>query len=754
MNSKLAVALIGLGMLSGLLLVAPPAAGVPVLTMDPPKYHPLYYVPGEQISFAINIAPADARVYDVLVTWDDGVTRTNESGDAFNDVTIPGAATSLPLSWTLPPALRDGDFYYVEVHDATWIETNETSGVTYDTVRFSIRTWTLSLDLGRSRYLPGDTVTVLWSVNLIRDGSLAPSGYGQIWVWDWPTNNRLISPFPFTFTASTGTFSFQLLGTIPTNREVRAYSYYNSTAANADRFSYDTAIAQIDGLRMLVNVLAASYQPGGIVTVDVAAKNTDAPPNWNDPGAANVEVDIAVTDQTTGLAVPQYGAQNLVTDIHGNLRHVFQLNASIPDGTQFLVRADGVANNAVTAFATDTFTVTSRAGMTLILTFDKSQYLSGDTVTMTVDVIGNPGPFTYIYETRDGATGNLLDRQTKGAGDTNPNRYQYTIPTTFDGSLTFYATADDGNGNRRTDSRNFQIVLGVLTVALDRYEYNAGETISATYSLTKNAAVMTTPTYYYEIFDASVVPNVLVKSGVATGAVAYTVPQVPANSYLFRITAAEAGRSVSGSATANLASGVLLSIGFDKASYMPGETIRVDYTLTARGRTRLPTSLTFYIVMPGAPSRTIQTTSTSGTQTSGSLYYTVPQGYNEGPVPIAVQEFSTNAYAQETIIIGATNSFWTTTFGGIPAFDVILGLLVLFAFILIVLMWWRLRPGMAAPRVPAEKPVAPPPQPTAAPGPAPMTVSCKACGAPIEITTSKRPIEVMCPSCGETQMVQ
>jgi len=35
-----------------------------------------------------------------------------------------------------------------------------------------------------------------------------------------------------------------------------------------------------------------------------------------------------------------------------------------------------------------------------------------------------------------------------------------------------------------------------------------------------------------------------------------------------------------------------------------------------------------------------------------------------------------------------------------------------------------------------------------------MTVTCKACGAPIEITTSKRPIEVMCPSCGETQMVQ
>jgi len=84
---------------------------------------------------------------------------------------------------------------------------------------------------------------------------------------------------------------------------------------------------------------------------------------------------------------------------------------------------------------------------------------------------------------------------------------------------------------------------------------------------------------------------------------------------------------------------------------------------------------------------------------------------------------------------------------------VILGLLMLLAFILIGLMWYRLKPGMAGPKAPMEKP-APPPPSTAGPGPAPMTVSCKACSAPIEITTSKRPIEVMCPSCGETQMVQ
>src|SRR3989304_5869866 len=107
------------------------------------------------------------------------------------------------------------------------------------------------------------------------------------------------------------------------------------------------------------------------------------------------------------------------------------------------------------------------------------------------------------------------------------------VPASFDGSLTFYATVDYGNGNRRTDSRNFQVVLGVLAVTLDRSEFNVGDMVTATYALTKNSAVMPNPTYYYEIFDASVVPNVLVKSGVATGgAVPYQppqAPQVPAN---------------------------------------------------------------------------------------------------------------------------------------------------------------------------------------------------------------------------------
>jgi len=84
-------------------------------------------------------------------------------------------------------------------------------------------------------------------------------------------------------------------------------------------------------------------------------------------------------------------------------------------------------------------------------------------------------------------------------------------------------------------------------------------------------------------------------------------------------------------------------------------------------------------------------------------------------------------------------------------------ILLILVIILFVLVFRRGRPPKPAAAPPAEKP-APEPEPepapaeeAASPG---MVINCKACGAPIELTTSKRPLEVMCPSCGETEMVQ
>jgi predicted RNA-binding Zn-ribbon protein involved in translation (DUF1610 family) len=35
-----------------------------------------------------------------------------------------------------------------------------------------------------------------------------------------------------------------------------------------------------------------------------------------------------------------------------------------------------------------------------------------------------------------------------------------------------------------------------------------------------------------------------------------------------------------------------------------------------------------------------------------------------------------------------------------------------------------------------------------------MTMECVECGNPIEVTTTRRPIEIMCPHCGEIQLLE
>ena len=277
MNPKVIAALLALALSTGILVALPSARALASIAMDPPQFHPFYYTPGEQIRFTVSILNTDPRTYDFLVAWDNGVTRTNWSGDAFNNANIPAPQLSIVETFSLPGTIPDGDYYYVEVHDANWIENNGTGPgrITYDRQQFSIRTWTLNLETDRSRYLPGDTVKIIWSVSLIRDGSLAPTGWGQLWVNDWPNGNPLITPNPAPFSTSTGSFSLTLLGTIPTNRWIVATAWYNSTASNADRFAYDTTQAPIDGLRMIVNALSGTYEPGAIVTVDVSAKVTD-----------------------------------------------------------------------------------------------------------------------------------------------------------------------------------------------------------------------------------------------------------------------------------------------------------------------------------------------------------------------------------------------------------------------------------------------------------------------------------------------
>src|SRR5206468_3472988 len=145
----------------------------------------------------------------------------------------------------------------------------------------------------------------------------------------------------------------------------------------------------------------------------------------------------------------------------------------------------------------------------------------------------------------------------------------------------------------------------------------------------------------------------------------FATPNPSSRSYTFRVTATDRGNSTQALATINQATGFVLGMSFDRASYAAGETVHARLTLTA----------------------------------------------------------------------------------------IVLSVLFLVLLVAVIGLWRRLGGGFGL----LGGKAVPPPPPAEGPGPtsptSPMSITCRRCGKPIDLSTSRRPIEVMCPSCGETQVV-
>jgi hypothetical protein len=392
--------------------------------------------------------------------------------------------------------------------------------------------------------------------------------------------------------------------------------------------------------------------------------------------------------------------------------------------------------------------VRDAAALTLELQFDRNEYQAGDVVTVTALPAGQgTATLTYIFQVRDTTSdfctpafpdGPLLGTSTQASAT-----FTYTIGQNFNGNICFRVTVDDGQGNQVTSAREFNVVFGWLLVNADRREYSAGDAITVTWELVSNRIDRAQATYFYEVRDSNF--N-LVTSGTAVSNFRFDVPAAPSSWYTFTVTATEAGRSVSGSLTLNELSGFFLTITFDRSSYAPGDTMRVHYRISSRSTASILPN-TFYLTygLLNGPSRTTAT----GNE-EGDLSYVVPQGIDEGDELFAISEANTGTQTIEVISVRGGLSLWFGTVGDVPWIVV---LILLWLVIMTLLIWRAGVLGRTTPRPPAAAPAPSPSQPVYAPPGSPMTVTCRSCGSPIEITTSKRPIEVMCPKCGNTEMV-
>lgn len=731
--------------------------------------YPYVYVPSETISFTV-LANA-GEVYDAVVVVRGGARPWQVLGSAYNSFTIP-LGDQITLTFEVPANLADGDSYQIEVGDPMYFD-NSQAGILWATRRFAVQEYVLQIEVDRPAYIGGDDVIMTWSANKLRDGSLAASGDGQIWVYNTNVPPDNLRPNPFRFGASSGSTTFTLPDLADPNFDGIVEGWFNSTpippSTAVYRFQWTCvglAVSYavrnlgvcplsftIDNLGVIVNLGAGQYPPGGIVTVNVLTVVTNNQPNPSpfDPAEPYILVSISVWDVTgTATNETQYAAAGMQTDAHGDLTYLFQLDQGIPDASMFEVRVNASHRNTLWRWGEiATFSVRVAAALTLELQFNQDEYQAGDTVTVVAIATGQgTATLTYIFEVRDmtasGACGGFGGTFLASSTQTTTS-YSYTIDNNFAGRICFTVTADDGQGNQVQQSRQFTVVFGWLLVNADRLEYSAGDRITVSWELVSNRIDRNAAIYFYEVEDSG---GNFVTSGSAPSSFQFNVPSTaPSASYRFMVTANEGGRAVSGSITLSELSGFFLTASFDRSSYAPGDTVRIRYTISARSSSSvLPNTFVLSYGLLNGPVRRTATSSPTG-----ELQYVVPRGIDEGDELFLVQEQNTGATVYEVLSIRGL-TVWFATLGGVP---VIVILLLLWLLVMTLLLWRKgvlLGPMGPKPPAPVETPPSPS-EPVYAPASSPMTVTCRSCGSPIEITTSKRPIEVMCPKCGNTEMV-
>ncbi len=697
----------------------------PGVTLSPSKYWGgNTFVPGEQM--AINLYATGGDSIDVTIQ--------NASGNpsSLNSGIVVGNSGTTTFHFTIPSAWADGDTYQVVAHDTT-------SGQTRPPVPFAIQQYNDQIWTDQRAYLPGDTVTIHWAVVYEQNMTPVPSGSGAIQVQDTAGNSLLAAPHQYNFSASQSSFAFALNSSLATPDAGTVFFWFNDTANI--RHVTDTTGFGIGNLGVTVNLLQPSYSPGETVTANIRTRITGG---FGNPAEPNIPVAVNVTDLNTGNVVAAYSATGLSTDSTGLLSYVFQL-AMTPTSGDYQVTATATAHGTLSASASAQFTVVPTPYLSVQVSLDKLQYLSGDTIHATAKVITSETlPLTYTWTVIDTVTGNTLALQPGSATTT----YDFAIPATYAGRLEVLVDVNDGNGTTAGNGVFANVAYGYLSLNLNKAQFNPGDTLVATFSL--QSAVITNPTYFWQVDDSA--GHTITSGSTTTGTASFVTPSPTASpSYTFIVTANQNGRSAQAQQTAYQASGYFLSVSLDRQNYNPGDTITIAYTLTARGTSALPSQYRFSIGIFGVTSASQTTTSQTGT-----LTLVVPQGAPTGDEILQVIESNTGASTLVVVHIGAINPLLTEV-AGVPLFDILIFLLFVVLLLAVILLWRRTGMGKAPSAGEVGKPTTPPPPPPAGPSQqaaGPMSVACKHCGASIEITTSKRPIEVMCPSCGETQVVQ
>jgi len=711
------------------------SASVTNLELVPGKYTGTNtYVPGEIMSIVItgDTEGEELSVYSVA---------GEEAIISGGNIIIP-ASGSFKLSYEVPN-VPDGDYL---------IRVKRSNGATESEATFSVQGYTFKIETDRIAYLTSDEMRVFWTANNLKDQTLPASGIGKIQIWTQNPNDPTIQTQileAHRFNISAGSVSFKLPPIVNYSMNYYVDGWFNSSSISPLRSQYSRADFSIKRLGVIISLDKDQYAAGSLMSLTIRTFATDNPANPSGSDTAEPECNVSISIKKVGTIQPIYPNIVLKTDSQGVLKHIIALNNNTyTEGAIFEVEIYASKGTTNSVPDSRTFEIVSTSSISIVLDFNRAQYASGEElfVNATASAIGDASSsqFTYILEIRAlSSNGSLFARDTQLHGN-----FSFKIPDNFEGLLWVRVTADDGAGNSASVIQQVNVAYAIILVNSDREYYEPNDVLKITYSVIGN--MDGEPETFFIVYDSD--GNVVDEGITEHGSFTFVVPAAPSSTYVFTVFASAGGRVVQGTDQANLFSGYLLNLKFNRGYYKPGDIIVLDYSIIVLGGANTPASFVITYGLVNGPVSSLQITETSGT-----LLYTIPDDVDQGnQLFMATCIFgSTSASASEVLLIkSGANPLWFLSISDIPIFSI--GLLIL--VIISINMSYRTRKRMKAMETDGvhSKPsqsdslIAKRAQDVQGG----QTVECIECGNPIEITTTRRPIEVMCPHCGEIQHIE
>jgi hypothetical protein len=393
--------------------------------------------------------------------------------------------------------------------------------------------------------------------------------------------------------------------------------------------------------------------------------------------------------------------------------------------------------------------------ITVTLTLDGQRYLAGSTVTSTAiatEATGriSSGPLTYVFMITVRDPSNLAINRLEVVQTSNI--VTYLLPTGIDGSILVDVSVYNSLGDFGRSSASAAVVSAEILINVDPSVYDGGQTVRVSYQ-----TGLTSPNFYFAVSTVTCDPGCrtqyLLQGNTTATSFNVNIPAAPAPSYTISVTASSAIDTASGTVTINLRSGYAVRFSLDRNSYAPGDVATVTYKVEGFGNAKLPNSFQVRVCIASCITSFSRTYYTDRSEDSFS--FTIDSAVDTGQVPMSVSVYSsTGAFlgsSTEGVSVRGGPSLGPLTFlADVSLMEYILLALVVVLFVLLFKAG-ILRAPAAAPRAP-KAPKAPKHKGGGAAAAA--TVGCRNCGASIEVTTARRPIDVMCPNCGETQRVE